>query len=351
MKALRSLRLRLTVWFVLAFLLITVAFTWVTYVALEDELHVKTWQKDYPTHPDWTLHGSYTTAEVQDIVRELVESSLVWSIPLVLVAAAIGYWLARKSLNPIVSVNRQLEAKSASNLGEPIELSEVDEEFRDLLRQLNALLRRLDESFKEMNSYAAKVAHELRTPLAILRLKVEQSSGRIAPELAEELDEELHRLAHVVDQSLLIARAGQGRVAAQPLCLNLKATVTDVVQDFQMLAVEEKRNFTLIAPDECWVTADMGHLRQIIHNLLTNALKHGDGDLTVRVKCLGDRAVLFVANFVTFKEPNSTLGLGLRVVEALLRLEPEIHFRRRRGNGYYAARVSFAVCKPVQQAV
>ena len=159
MKALRSLRLRLTVWFVLAFLLITVAFTWVTYVALEDELHVKTWQKDYPTHPDWTLHGSYTTAEVQDIVRELVESSLVWSIPLVLVAAAIGYWLARKSLNPIVSVNRQLEAKSASNLGEPIELSEVDEEFRDLLRQLNALLRRLDESFKEMNSYAAKVAH------------------------------------------------------------------------------------------------------------------------------------------------------------------------------------------------
>lgn len=352
MKALKSLRLRLTVWFVLAFLLIMAAFTLVAYHALKEELHIKTWRKNYPEHPDWRLHGSYSTAEVRDIVGELVEASLLWGVPLVTVAAAVGYWLARKSLLPIASVNQQLQSKTANNLDQPITLPEVDEEFRDLLRQLNELLKRLDESFTEMNTYAAKVAHELRTPLAIMRLKVEQGGNRIAPELAGELEEELHRLTHVVDQSLLIARAEQGRVASQRLCLNLKATVADVVHDFQLLAVEEHRNFTLIAPDECWVMADMRHLRQIIHNLLTNALKHGDGDLTVRVKSHDNRAVLFVANFVTFKERRDdfTLGLGLRVVEALLRLEPDIQFRRRRGNGYYAARVSFPACVPVSGA-
>ena len=182
-----SLRARLAVWFGLSFLVVTTAFMLFAYRLLEEELRHKNWQKDYPTHPDWKLHGSYSKAEVRDIMKELVTETMMGSVPLVALAALIGYWLARKSLRPIVSVNEQLQAKTPANLGERIELPEADTEFRDLLRHLNDLLARLHASFAEMNDYAAKVAHELRTPLAILRLKVEQSEGRVAPDLAEEL--------------------------------------------------------------------------------------------------------------------------------------------------------------------
>jgi len=344
----RSLRARLTVWFGLGFLIIAAVFTFLTHHTLKNELEYKIWQKDYPTHPDWKLHGSFSEDEVNDITSELLESALVWSVPLVFIAIAGGYWMARHSLQPIVSVNRQLAEKNPGNLGEPIQLPEADEEFRDLLRQLNDLLARLDQSFEEMNNYAAKVAHELRTPLAIMRLKVEQSGNQISPELADELEGELHRLTHVVDQSLMIARADRGRIPAQRTLLNLSALMKDVLEDFQLLAAEQQRQFAVEAEVECWVNADPRHVRQITHNLLTNALKHGQGNLAVRVKKHGDRVVLFIANFVTRTEAlrESTLGLGLRVVTALLRLDPEITFHRRHGNGYYAVHLNFLAYEP-----
>ncbi len=336
----KSLRSRLTLWYGLGFGVVTAAFIFLLHLTLETQLLEKACSKINPELPDWRLHNSLTEVEVHQIADELLKAALLWLIPVVIVAIAGGFWLARQSLRPIANVNRQLQNKNPGNLGEPISLPELDDEFRDLVRQLNELLGRLDGSFTEMNTYAAKVAHELRTPLAILRLKVEQAGDRIAPELADELESELHRLTHVVDQSLLIARAEQGRVMAMRSVFNLSTTVTEVVEDFQLLAAEQNRKFTLKSVPECWVTADPRHVRQIAHNLLTNALKHGDGDLLVRLKRSGDSAVLLVGNRARRTETTEpALGLGLRVAAALLRLEPEMQLHRRHGAHYHVARL------------
>ena len=336
----KSLRLRLTLWGGMGFVGVAIAFTYILHLVLETQLLEKACSRNYPELPDWHLHNSLTEAEVHQIADALLHAALLYLIPVVVVAVVGGYWLARQSLRPIASVNRQLQAKNPGNLAEPITLPEVDLEFRDLLRQLNDLLTRLDASFAEMNAYAAKVAHELRTPLAIIRLKVEQAGDRIAPELADELEGELHRLTHVIEQSLLIARAEQGRVMTQRTVFNLATTIAEVVEDFQLLATEQGRQFKLESVPECWVTADPRHLRQIAHSLLTNALKHGNGDFTVRIRPQKKRAFLIITNRVgpdDGKEP--TLGLGLRVVTALLRLEPELRFDRRLGKHYHVARL------------
>jgi len=343
----KSLRTRMTLWFMLGFVVITTAFTFLIHRTLKAELEQRTCNKIYPDLPDWSLHGSLSEAEVNEIANQMLRSALIWSVPLVFAALAGGYWLARQSLRPIASVNRQLQAKSPENLGEPIALEEADGEFRDLLKQLNDLLARLDASFSEMNNYAAKVAHELRTPLTLIRLKVEQAGDRIAPALADELEGELHRLTHVVDQSLLIARADQGRLTALRSVFNLGNAVSEVVEDFQLLTAEQDRQLTLESPVESWAAADPRHFRQITHTLLTNALKHGNGDIFVRVKCQGEFAVLVVANQVRHQaEPESTLGLGLRVVAALLRLEPEIKLQRRHGATYHVARLLLPLAHP-----
>ena len=77
----KSLRWRLAAWFVISVLLLLTAFTGFTYYYLRSELHTKTWQKNYPDHPDWKLHGSYSEAEVADIMEELIEMSLLYGIP------------------------------------------------------------------------------------------------------------------------------------------------------------------------------------------------------------------------------------------------------------------------------
>ena len=338
----RSLRARLTLWFSASLMLVLLVFVVFTYRLLHEELHDKNWQRDYPTHPDWNLHGSYSEAEVQDILRELVETSAYYGLPLALASLLIGYWLARKSVKPIARVNEQLQAIGARNLSQRVGLLEMDEEFRDLVHHVNGLLARLEKSFSDLSEYAAKVAHELRTPLAILRLKVEQAGTQIQPELAEELQAELHQLSHIVDQSLLIAKAEQGRLVLQPREFDLAQLVADIAEDFTLLAQEEGRAVNLSPMSPSPVLADSVYARQIVHNFLTNALKHGQGEIRVTLKPLKGSYLLMIANRLRpDRKDLETLGLGLRVVDTLLSLQPAIKCRRRQNLNCYAVRLAF----------
>lgn len=339
----KSLRWRLAAWFGISVLLLLMAFTGFTYHYLRSELHKKTWQNNYPDHPDWKLHGSYSEAEVADIMEELIETSLLYGIPLVVIAFVIGFILSNKSLRPIARLNEQLQTIRAPDLSRRIELPEADAEFRDLVRHVNELLGRLERAFTDMSDYSAKVAHELRTPLAILRLKVEQAGDRIPPELAEQLQTELHQLTHVVDQSLLIAKAEQGRLKLQLRELYLAQLVLDIAEDFNLLAEEEGRTIRLLTLSGAAVLADPKYTRQMLHNLFTNALKHGHGDIRVKLIRKNERLVLTIANWL--RAPNTpkpeALGLGLRVVETLLTLQPNVKCLRHRSPRGYAVRLSF----------
>lgn len=339
----KSLRWRLVAWFSVSVVLILTAFTSFTYYYLRSELHNKHWQRDYPDHPDWKLHGSYSEAEVADIMEELVGISLLYGLPLSIVAVVIGFTLANKSLRPIAHLNQQLQTIRAPDLSRRIELPEADAEFRGLVKHINESLARVDRAYTDMSEYAAKVAHELRTPLAILRLKVEQAGDRIPPELAEPLQAELHQLTHVIDQSLLIAKAEQGRLQQQLGAFDLAQLVGDVAEDFALLAQESDRLVQLERMAPSPVLADSKHIRQILHNLFTNALKHGQGNIRVRLKQRRGRQVLLIANGLRSRvtpQPE-TLGLGLRVVDTLLGLQPELRCQRRCGRRDYLVRLSF----------
>src|SRR5215469_12114597 len=99
----KSMRTRMTVWFGLSFLALMGILMLLTYRDIEMELHRRHWQTDYPDHPDWTLHGSYSEAEIQDVMEDLVEGAFLYVIPLAVGVVVVGYLLARKSLRPIAS--------------------------------------------------------------------------------------------------------------------------------------------------------------------------------------------------------------------------------------------------------
>lgn len=344
----KSLRLRLTVWFGVSFLAVSAVLMGLTYRDINLELHQRHWQTDYPNHPDWTLHGSYTQPEIDDVMEDLIGSTIIYLIPLVAAVLVIGYFLARKSLRPIASVNEQLRAITPRTLQRKIELVEIDSEFRDLLDHINDLLSRLQTSFAEMSEYAAKVAHELRTPLMIMRLKLEQPDAKISPALAEELQAELHRLTHVVDQSLLIAKAEQGRLVLTQERFDLSRILSDVVKDFDLLAADNDRRLACVIPPDCWIEADLKYFKQILHSLLTNSLKHGRGDIQIKLIRGARRNALVIGNrMLSNPSPEAfTLGLGMRVVNALVHLHPSMRLRCRRGDKYYVARISFPPVSP-----
>lgn len=248
-------------------------------------------------------------------------------------------------LKKLSRVTEQAQQIGIGSLQKRFPTKGMTTELSPICHALNDLLDRLEHAFTELNQYAGKVAHELRTPLAILRLKIEQGGNRISPDLAEELNAEIHQIAHVVDQSLLIARAEQGRIQTQACTFDLAELLSDATEDFSLVAKESDRQLQFkIGASPARVCADPQHTRQIVHNLLSNAWKHGRGK--IRLHLVGHSGRKRVAISVINQTPGfpaaaSSSGLGLRVVDTLIRLQPGMTCKRRSGKGYYSVRLTF----------
>lgn len=312
----KSLQMRLTVWFAASLLTVVAVFIYIVHSHLRTELREEQWERVHPDNPDFVLHGSYSEAEINDIVGELLQISLAYLFPVAALAAGIGLYLARKSLLPVDAINGQLAGIGGRSLGKRIDVSEADKELQTLSNSINALLERIEHSYRDVSEFAARVAHELRTPLTLMRLQLEDSATRIDPCVAESLQDELRRMEAYVEQCLLIARAERGQIEVHKEPVQLGAIVSDVVEPFLLLAREQQRHIEI---NDGWagtVNAAPWIVGQLVHNLLSNALAHGTGTIEVSIEG-SPTSSLTVRN--TIREPrHSGTGLGLRIVNALI---------------------------------
>jgi signal transduction histidine kinase len=155
-----------------------------------------------------------------------------------------------------------------------------------------------------------------------MRLQVETNAVKMDPGLAEELQEELARLSNYVETALTIARAEQGRLELKPEALGLEDFVSDVVEPFSRLADAERRRLLWSCPKEATAWTDRNALKQILFNVLNNALKHGREDILLRVRSRGSSVWFLIGNRSANEGLNngkggSGLGIGLRLVRAL----------------------------------
>lgn len=335
----KSLRWRMALWFALSVMVVLTVFVGITHFHLRHELQVEKWERSHPGQPGFLLHGTYSDPEIDDISGELAQISLLYVLPVALLAVGLGYILARRAFEPVADMNRQLQAIGARSLDQRVKLHDADAEFRSIEENLNGLLIRLDGSFRQLSEFSAQVAHELRTPLTLIRLQVEEAAGRIEPALAESLQDELSRLSDYVDQCLLLATAEQGRLTLRVEEVPLRALVFEMIETYELLAREGARKLTVIAPDEVKVIADPRYLRQVLHNLLTNALRHGKGEIQVSVWRDAGGALCRVSNHAVLLAPATApgTGLGLRIVRALAALHPQLKFKHEMNAGQFIA--------------
>jgi hypothetical protein len=115
-----------------------------------------------------------------------------------------------------------------------------------------------------------------------------------------------------------------------------------VAADFSLLAAEVGRRVTTSLQFPTYVEADPRHARQILRNLLNNALKHGAGEIRSHLRLRGDRVTLWIGNRLA-PQPSmaDSTRIGLKVVQTLLALQPSLRYRCRPGHKYYATTISF----------
>jgi signal transduction histidine kinase len=199
-----------------------------------------------------------------------------------------------------------------------ITIPEADPAIEGLANHLNALLDSAGTAYQEMAEFSARVAHELRTPLMLLRMRVEHAPPGMPPAFQEDLQDELGRLSRFVERSLLAAKAEQGALLPAAAPLSLSNLVRDVTGDYQLLAAERALDMNVVITPGVRIDADTDLLLQTLHGLLENAVRYAKSEIFVSCRTEEDGAVLEIHNDSDAATiATAGLGLGLRLVRGI----------------------------------
>jgi heavy metal sensor kinase len=218
---------------------------------------------------------------VEDGLSELRRDLFAGVSLVLLLASAGGYFLARKSLAPIASMNSQTQRVSAENLSARLDVTNSRDELGRLATTINDLLARLENSFKEQQRFIADASHELRTPLAVLRGETEVALGktRTIDEYQQSLSliqDEAERLSRIVEDLFILARQPiNTRAALNKERVSLNDAVRDCARAAQVLAVRKGVRLKLETDSpSIALNGDKELIRRLILNLLDNAVKY-----------------------------------------------------------------------------
>ena len=209
--------------------------------------------------------------------RFLAEMALAGLI----LAVAGGYWLAARTLGPIAALTDQVERMAARPPGggpHRVDLANEEDELGKLGGMFNVLLAKIDAAADHMRTFLADAAHEMKTPVAIVRTEAELSlvNGRSSEELRQALASiagETERLSHLVRDLTLLAEGQALEHPVQRRLVDLEELVRDVVHSLRLPAAERGIKVSVEAPERSEYKGDERLLRQVITNLLENAIK------------------------------------------------------------------------------
>jgi two-component system OmpR family sensor kinase len=227
----------------------------------------------------------------QNFLEDITQTFL-WVVPMtVLLASAGSYFLARKSLAPVVSMSNRAGVIGAENLHERLPIRNARDELGQLAHAFNSLLERLDRSFEQLRQFMADASHELRSPVAIIRGEAEvalSKPSRPSEEYRESLvvvRDEARRLSRIVQDLFTLARADAGQYSLKSRQFYLDELIGECVRAAQSLAVAGRLALSYRFDEELLINADEELIRRMTMNLLDNAVKYTREGGSVTVEC------------------------------------------------------------------
>lgn len=238
---------------------------------------------------------------VQDTLRLLILLLAALAVAMVAVGWIGSRWLARETLTPVEALTATAEQISAPSLKTRMALDAPYEEFERLARVFNAMLDRLHRVFEGQRQFIADAAHEIQTPLTVIKgtIEVALQKTRSADDYRDALVTNLgqvERLSTLTRSLLTLAQFSSDRPPLTLTPLALAPLVQDLVKELTPLAEDRKIQLAVDAQPVPLVEGDAGRLTQLLINLLDNALAHTppDGRITVRVRPSREHIVIEV---------------------------------------------------------
>jgi len=284
-----------------------------------------------------TLSAKARNQHVEKEIREAIASLLVPSLVMIGFTLFFSFWAITWITRPLNRLRTSLANRSADNLT-PLPMYSDMEEMVAVTNSLNQLLARLAHTIQQERLFTADAAHELRTPLAGIRLHLElmaNSGVQQAPMLLERIDQ----LMHTIEQLLMLSRAGQALASGHYDTLNWQRDIISPLK-MEMDEMVALREQTIIwaKESENMVQGDAVLLRLMLRNLLENASRYSPmkSIITVSLDAQGAGATLMIADqgpgineqhrktitdpFRRMDERYGGSGLGLNIVQRIVQL-------------------------------
>jgi len=200
----------------------------------------------------------------------------------------VVWWVVSGSLAPVSRVKKQVAARQADDLS-PVSENDLPDEVLPLVQELNLLFVRVRTAFEAQQHFVADAAHELRTPLAALKLQVlslERAPDEAARKVAvSRVTAGIERATRLVEQLLVLARQEGGIEEVKLEPVNLSDLVKRVLGDMNGLAQARQIDLGLHHADEVVVAGQQDALLILLRNLVDNAIKYTPPGGVVTIRC------------------------------------------------------------------
>ncbi len=247
-----------------------------------------------PNNKYWLLVAEHADIR-NEITEKMLSSLLIGSLMSLLLIAVLISWIIKNGLAPLNQLSKAMQARDLDYL-QPVQLSQTPpHELKPVLQALNHLLQRLDEGLERERRFLADAAHELRTPLAVLKLQLQVAQQ--APtlnEMRQGVDNALlgvNRSTHTVEQLLTLARIEANKQTLQRESIDMVALAQEVVANLFPLALDKQQDIELLYTQETVLyTGNRLLLSILLRNLLSNAIYYSPmhAQISVKVEALNN---------------------------------------------------------------
>lgn len=247
--------------------------------------------------------------------------SFAYAGMIIVLGGVLTYYVSGKALRPLQELSAQMKNRTVHNLSQELPLPQSKDEIADLTRSFNEMSGKLDEAFAMQKRFAQSAAHELRTPLAVIKTKVDvfEKKQIHTPEeyhkLVTVITTYINRLSDLVKDLLNLSNMDALDCDEQ---IELKKMLFDVVHELSSLAAEKKLAITMEGIEK-EIVGNKSLLHRAFYNLIENAIKYNVEGGTVRI------SVMTNENQVTIAVSDSGIGipseLGEQIFEPFFRVD------------------------------
>ena len=340
-KPMRSIRAQLTLLMVGLLVCCCVVLTWLVYRSTSELLELAA--------ANAINQGALSIVlDVDAIERSILFDALGILLVVIVAGSCVAYFLIGHYTKPVQQLSAHMKEISPNTLSNSIEIEGGGEEIQELVKSFNQMTEQLDEAFVMQRRFSASAAHELRTPIAVLRTKLDvfkkkKREQREYNELITTMETYIDRLSSIITDLLEFAETSELGEAED---VSLDSVIKTVVDDLKLVA---QNNMVKVQIDEqsmaqseaqtFIVKGNTNLLYRALYNLVENAIRYNneEGSVNITLETRGQEGVIIIAD----------TGVGIAPEQRELVFEPFYRVNKSRSREFGGAGIGLSLVKTI----